>query len=64
MHQPAAWLLYGGFMVSPVIPPGYGHGLPFIYAMWLISVALLYFPCKCFMNLKRRHPGVWWLSYL
>jgi len=64
MHQPAAWLLYGGFMVSPLIPPGYGHGLSFIYAMWLISVALLYLPCKWFMNLKRQHPRLWWLSYL
>ena len=62
-HQPAAWLLYGGFMFNP-IPPGYGHGLPFIYAMWLITVFLLYFPCKWFMNLKQQHPASRWLSYL
>ena len=64
MHQPAAWLLYGGFMLSPIIPPGYGHGLPFIYAMWMITVLALYFPCRWFMNLKRQHPEYWWLSYL
>ncbi|MGA8150255.1 MAG: heparan-alpha-glucosaminide N-acetyltransferase domain-containing protein [Terriglobales bacterium] len=64
MHQPAAWLLYGGFMLSPFIPPGYGHGLLFTYAMWLITVVLLYFPCKLFMNFKQQHPGSWWLSYL
>jgi len=63
LHQPAAWLLYGGFMLNPV-PPGYGHGLPFIHAIWLITVFLLYFPCKWFMNLKQKHPGSWWLSYL
>jgi len=63
LHQPAAWLLYGGFMLNP-IPPGYGHGLPFIYAMWLITVFLLYFPCKWFMNLKEQYSGSRWLSYL
>ena len=63
-HQPAAWLLYGGFMLSPIVPPGYGHGLAFIYAMWLLTVVALYFPCKWFMNLKRQHPEFRWLSYL
>ena len=64
VHQPAAWLLYGGFMLSPIIPPGYGHDLPFIYPIWLITAVLLYFPCKWFMNLKQQRAGRWWLSYL
>jgi uncharacterized membrane protein len=63
MHQPAAWLLYGGFMFNQ-IPPAYGHGLPFVYAMWLTTVVLLYFPCKWFMNLKQHRPGSGWLNYL
>lgn len=63
LHQPAAWLLYGGFFLNPV-PAGYGHGLPFIYAMWGVAVALLYLPCRWFMNIKRQHPQWWWLSYL
>ena len=61
--QKAAWLLYGGFMMQPP-PKGYGHGLPFIYGMW-IAVVLLMFPlCKGFMKIKRRHADRWWLRYL
>lgn len=63
LHQPTAWLLYGGFYFHP-IPAGYGHGLPFIYAMWAVAVASLYYPCRWFMNVKREHPQWWWLSYL
>lgn len=61
-HQPV-W--YG-----PVIaglsskPAGYGHGLPFIYVMWILAVAILYLPCLWFMEFKRRHRDWGWLSYL
>ena len=61
--QPAGWLLRGGFMTSPA-PEGYGHGLPFIYAMWLLAVVLLYPPCRWFAGYKRRHPEKKWLTYL
>ncbi len=61
-HQPADWLLHGGFMLSWA-PDGYGHGLPFIYAMWAIVIVGLYFPCKWFMEVKERRKD-WWLSYL
>lgn len=62
-HQRAAWLLYGGPLLIP-IPPGYGHGLPFIYAMWIGVLVLLYLPCKWFMNLKQQHADWWWLRYM
>lgn len=48
----------------PQRPPGYGHGLPFIYAMWILAVALLYLPCRWFMELRSRHRDWVWLSYL
>jgi uncharacterized membrane protein len=63
LHQPAAWLLYGGFMLNPV-PASYGHGLLFIYMAWAIFVVLLYFPCRWFMRYKQQHREQWWLSYL
>jgi len=61
-HQP---IWYGPIIadVSPK-PLGYGHGLPFIYAMWILAVAILYLPCRWFMELKRRHRDWAWLSYL
>jgi len=45
-------------------PPGYGHGLPFVYAMWILVVAILYVPCRWFMNYRSRHRDWAWLSYL
>jgi uncharacterized membrane protein len=44
-------------------PPGYGIGLPGVYAVWLGIVALLYFPCAWFAGVKKRRRD-WWLSYL
>jgi hypothetical protein len=45
-------------------PLGYGHGLPLIYAMWILAVAILYLPCRWFMELRSRHRDWTWLSYL
>jgi len=61
LHQPAAWLLYGGPLLQAP-PLGYGHGLPFIYAMWATALALLYPVCKWFMNFRQQHPEYWWLT--
>ncbi|MBI2682454.1 MAG: DUF1624 domain-containing protein [Acidobacteriales bacterium] len=60
--QPYKWLLWGGFFASAP-QSGYGHGLPFIYAMWLLAVVILYFPCKAYADYKARSKK-WWLSYL
>ena len=62
-HQPAAQLWHGVVFLFPV-PDGYGHSLPFIYSMWVAVVALLYLPCRWFMEFKRRHKDWAWLSYL
>lgn len=45
-------------------PFGYGHGLPFIYAIWILAVAILYVPCRWFMEFRGRHRDWTWLSYL
>jgi uncharacterized membrane protein len=60
-HQPVAWLFHGGFFFG--VPEGYGHGLPFIYLMWITAVVILYLPCRWWMGLKQRRKD-WWLSYL
>lgn len=61
-HQPVAWLWHGGFWMNET-PAGYGYGLPVVYAMWLLAVIILYFPCRWFADLKARRRS-WWLSYL
>lgn len=60
--QKSAWLLYGGFMLNDP-PLGYGHGLPFIYAMWLAVVLMMYPLCRGFMRFKQAHPEYTLLRY-
>jgi uncharacterized membrane protein len=61
-HQP----IFHGTVIADLAqrPVGYGHGLPFIYAMWILAVAILYLPCRWFMELRARHRDWAWLSYL
>jgi uncharacterized membrane protein len=59
--QPSAWLKFGGLPLED--RTGYGHGLPFVWALWIAVVVLLYFPCRWFMAYKRTHAA-WWLRYL
>jgi uncharacterized membrane protein len=59
--QSVGWLLHGAIFGET--PAGYGYNLPFVYLMWITTVALLYFPCRWFAELKRRRHE-WWLSYL
>jgi len=61
-HQP----IWHGSVIDHSVqkPLGYGHGLPFVYAMCTVAVAILYLPCSWFMEFKRRHRDWAWLSYL
>jgi uncharacterized membrane protein len=61
-HQPAYWLLHGAVVMYRV-PEGYGHNLPFIYLMWILTVVIAYFPCRWWAGLKQRRKD-WWLSYV
>jgi uncharacterized membrane protein len=61
-HQP----IWHGTVIADFAqkPSGYGHGLPFVYAMWILAVAILYVPCRWFMEFRGRHRDWTWLSYL
>jgi uncharacterized membrane protein len=60
-RQPVAWLTNGAVMLAR--PPGYGHGLPFVYVTWVTVVLALYPACRWYAGVRKRHPGGW-LSYL
>jgi uncharacterized membrane protein len=62
-HQPVSWLWHGSFVLQNS-PAGYGHGLPFVYLLWLIVLLILYLPCKSYTEFKSRHRDWAWLSYL
>ena len=60
----------GGMFRSPDLgrfpftaPPGWGLGLPWIYAIWIGVVLALYPLCRWYAGVKRRRRD-WWLSYL
>ena len=60
-HGDATWL-HQDFMAakgsSHPIPPGYGYGLPVVYAVWLATVVLLYPACRWFGEVKKRRREV------
>lgn len=63
------WLLRDGhapsFATAPYvfIPEDARWGLPLLYLVFVIVVALLYMPCRWFAAVKARRPGGW-LRYL
>jgi uncharacterized membrane protein len=61
--QPYAWMWQISMFLQPH-PANYGHGLPVVYLMWAVVLAVLYYPCRWYMNLKARHRDWNWLSYL
>jgi uncharacterized membrane protein len=61
-----ASLLAQDVLHAPMITGIFAHPaypLYIVYACWIGTVALLYLPCKWFMNVKMRYKH-WWLSYL
>jgi len=61
--------LVQGFSASQMLtvflfyPKGFGVGLPGVYAIWVLVIALLYPFCRWVAGTKSRRRD-WWLSYL
>jgi hypothetical protein len=57
------WMTANHPMANPPPPPGYTYSLTALYAITLLAVTILYFPCRWFAELRRRRTDRW-LSYL
>ena len=57
------WMTTNHPMFVPPPPPGYPYSLTALYAITLLVVTTLYFPCRWFAGLKARRTDRW-LSYL
>jgi uncharacterized membrane protein len=57
------WMTTNHPMFVPPPPPGYTYSLTALYAITLLVVTALYFPCRWFAELKARRTERW-LSYL
>ena len=56
--QPVPWA------ISPFDGALPAYGLPFVYLMWAVAVAILYVPSRWFAGLRMRRKDLTWLSYL
>lgn len=55
---------WGANWFNPAMwPPGYEPSLWRAYLVWALVIAVLYWPCKAFMEYRKRHTQ-WWLSYI
>ena len=57
------WLFTNYPMGNPPAPDGYPWSLGLLYLVWAVAIALLYFPCRWFAELKARRKDQW-LSYV
>jgi uncharacterized membrane protein len=46
------------------VPPQFRWSLPQLYLVFAIDVAILYFPCRWYADLKARRRDIGWLSYI
>ena len=57
------WMTANHPMFNPPPPPGYTYSLTALYAITILAVTILYFPCRWFAALKARRSDRW-LTYL
>ncbi len=56
------WLFTNHPMGNPEAPEGYVWSLGLLYAVWGVTIVILYFACRWFWNLKATRSD-WWLKY-
>jgi uncharacterized membrane protein len=63
LGEVSPWLFANHPMGNPPAPDGYTWNLALLYVVFAVTIALLYFPCRWFAELKARRKD-WWLRYL
>ncbi|HEX2779817.1 MAG TPA: heparan-alpha-glucosaminide N-acetyltransferase domain-containing protein [Gemmatimonadaceae bacterium] len=51
------WLFANHPLMNPPAPAGYTWRLALLHAVWVLAVALLYFPCRWYAEWKATHRG-------
>ena len=63
LGEVSPWLFADHPMGNPPAPDGYTWSLALLYVVFAVTIALLYFPCRWFADLKAKRND-WWLRYL
>ncbi|HEY2362489.1 MAG TPA: heparan-alpha-glucosaminide N-acetyltransferase domain-containing protein [Candidatus Angelobacter sp.] len=64
MGSVSPWLFANHPVMVPPAPVGYVWGLGLLYLVWVITLMILYFPCRWFAALKQQRKDIKFLSYL
>ncbi len=63
LGEVSPWLFMNHPMGNPPPPEGYTWSLATLYLIWAVTIVLLYFPCRWFVEVKARRKD-WWVRYL
>ncbi|MCI0690695.1 heparan-alpha-glucosaminide N-acetyltransferase domain-containing protein [candidate division KSB1 bacterium] len=63
LGEVSPWLFANHPMGNPPAPDGYTWSLALLYVVFAVAIAMLYFPCRWFADLKAKRND-WWLRYL
>jgi uncharacterized membrane protein len=58
------WLFLNHPLRIPPAPEGYMYSLPMLYAVTVLVVIALYFPCRWYAERKVRQPRTWVTTYI
>lgn len=58
------WLFANHPVMVPPAPVGYVWSLGLLYFVWVITLVVLYFPCRWFASVKQQRKDIKFLSYL
>ena len=51
------WLFTNHPTMNPGAPNGYIWSLPLLYGVFVVMIAVLYFPCRWYAGVKARNRG-------